>query len=153
MRGRYLEDGLVSRVAGAATAPSQELRILNNPHLPIRNAQFFRTLIDADPATPVRECVILNGLSGPIDSATAELLIKAAATTFPGAPIGVLAGDDGDVTLVHATVEREAVAVAAALVRHCAVWDESMPIRVRVGEQPFAVTLTWVGTAFEVLLS
>src|SRR5215470_7650783 len=102
MRARYLEDGIISRVARAATQPSQDLRILENPELPIRNAQFFRTIIEHDPTSPVREYVILNGLSGPVDDATAELLIKAAAGTFPGATIGVLVGEGGGAMLVHA---------------------------------------------------
>src|SRR5262249_22134473 len=136
MKGRYLEDGIISRVARAAANSSHDLRILEIPELPIRNAQFFRTLIEHDPASPLREYVILNGLSGPVDGAMAELLIKAASGTFPGATIGVFAGEgEGDLTVVHAIADVEAVAVAAALVRHCAAWDESMPVRVRVGER------------------
>jgi len=154
MKGRYLEDGIISRVARAAPQPSQELRILEIPGLPIRNAQFFRTVIEHAPTSPLREYVILNGLSGPIDGAMAELLIKAVAGTFPGATIGAFAGEtEGDHTFVHAIADFEAVAVAAALVRHCAAWDEAMPIRVQVGEHSFAVTLTWEGTAFEVRIA
>jgi hypothetical protein len=144
----YLEHGVLSSSAPTADRNASGWRVIHVPALPLPSGMFYRVSVAAE-GSPARECVVVIGPSGRVDATLVNQVSTAVNAVLASAGVVVVLEDGHGVARVEGSIAPIDMAVAVAVVKYAAGWDDSTPMAIQAGRESLLVHLARQGDRHE----